>query len=36
MYIDEGGIVECGTHDELMQKRGAYYQLYTSQMDDIA
>ncbi len=36
MYIDEGGIVECGTHDELMQKRGEYYHLYTSQMDDIA
>ena len=36
MYIDDGGIVECGNHDELMAKKGAYYKLYTSQMDDIA
>ncbi len=36
MYIDEGGIVESGTHDELMQKKGAYYHLYTTQMEDIA
>lgn len=35
MYIDEGGIVEAGNHDELMAKKGAYYKLYTSQMDDI-
>ena len=36
MYIDDGGIVEAGSHDELMSKKGAYYQLYTAQMDDIA
>ncbi len=36
MYIDDGGIVEAGSHDELMAKKGAYYQLYTAQMDDIA
>lgn len=36
MYIDDGGILECGNHDELMAKKGAYYHLYTSQMDDIA
>lgn len=36
MYIDHGGIVECGSHDELMAKKGAYYHLYTSQMEDIA
>lgn len=36
MYIDDGGIVECGTHDELMEKKGLYYKLYTAQMDDIA
>ena len=35
MYIDDGGIVEAGTHDELMAKKGDYYKLYTSQMDDI-
>lgn len=31
MYIDQGGIVEAGTHEELMKKRGAYYRLYLSQ-----
>lgn len=30
MYIDDGGIVEAGTHDELMVKKGAYFRLYTS------
>ncbi len=36
MYIDDGGIVECGTHEELLAKRGLYYKLYTAQMGDIA
>lgn len=36
MYIDDGGIVEAGSHEELMARKGAYYQLYTAQMDDIA
>jgi len=36
MYIDQGGIMECGSHDELMEKKGYYYKLYTAQMDDIA
>ena len=31
MYIDDHGIAESGSHDELMAKRGAYYELYTSQ-----
>lgn len=31
MYIDGKGILESGTHDELMEKKGAYYELYTSQ-----
>ncbi|MBQ0043065.1 MAG: ABC transporter ATP-binding protein [Lachnospiraceae bacterium] len=31
LVIDEGGILESGTHGELMQKRGAYYNLYASQ-----
>lgn len=31
MYIDEKGIVESGTHDELIEKHGEYYKLYTSQ-----
>lgn len=36
MYIDKGGIMECGTHEELLAKRGYYYRLYTAQMEDIA
>lgn len=33
MYIDNKGIAECGTHDELLAKKGLYYKLYTSQYD---
>lgn len=36
MYIDDGKIVESGSHEELMAKRGEYYHLYTAQMQDIA
>ncbi len=31
MYIDKGRIIESGSHDELMEKQGAYYRLYTAQ-----
>lgn len=31
MYIDNNGIVESGSHDELIKAKGAYYELYTSQ-----
>ena len=31
MYIDNGRIVEQGTHDELIADRGAYWKLYTAQ-----
>ena len=31
MYIDDGGIQECGTHEELMAKKGCYYKLCTAQ-----
>ncbi|MDR1688915.1 MAG: ABC transporter ATP-binding protein/permease [Clostridiales bacterium] len=31
MYIDNGIILEEGTHDELLEKKGAYYELYTAQ-----
>lgn len=36
MYIDQGGILESGTHQELIEKKGYYYRLYTAQMEDIA
>ena len=35
MYVDEGGIVESGTHDELLAKKGYYYNLYNSQLQDV-
>ena len=31
MYINNKGIAECGTHDELIAKKGEYYKLYTAQ-----
>lgn len=33
--IDNGGIVEEGNARELMAKRGAYYRLYTAQLQDV-
>ncbi len=30
-YIDRGRIIESGTHDDLMAKKGAYFNLYTAQ-----
>jgi subfamily B ATP-binding cassette protein MsbA len=32
--VDSGRIVESGTHDELMARRGRYHQLYEIQFDD--
>ena len=29
--LSEGEIAECGTHEELMKRRGCYYRLYESQ-----
>ena len=29
MVLDHGKIIERGTHDELIAKKGTYYQLYT-------
>ncbi|MGM9945653.1 MAG: hypothetical protein ACI33M_11950, partial [Lysinibacillus sp.] len=31
MYIDQGGIMECGTHEELMALKGRYYEMYELQ-----
>ncbi len=33
MYVDKGGILERGTHEELLRQKGAYYELYMSQYD---
>ena len=35
MYINDGGITECGSHDELMAKKGDYYHLYTAQVEGL-
>jgi ATP-binding cassette subfamily B protein len=29
MVLEQGRIIERGSHDELMEKQGRYYQLYT-------
>lgn len=31
MYVDKGTILEKGTHEELMARRGEYFRLYMSQ-----
>ena len=31
LYVDKGGIVERGNHEELMAKRGEYYRLQMAQ-----
>ena len=36
MYVDKGGILERGTHEELLKQKGAYYDLYMSQYDFLA
>lgn len=33
MYVDKGDILEKGTHEELLAKKGEYYKLYMSQFD---
>jgi ATP-binding cassette subfamily B multidrug efflux pump len=32
MYVDNGRITEAGSHDELIARQGAYYDLYMSQL----
>ena len=33
LVLNQGDVVEQGTHESLMRRRGFYYQLYTSQFD---
>jgi ATP-binding cassette subfamily B multidrug efflux pump len=33
IFLDEGRIIESGTHEELMKTKGVYYSLYISQME---
>ncbi len=34
MYVADGDIVEAGNHDELLEKKGLYYNLYMSQYQE--
>ena len=36
LVMDHGDVVEQGTHDELMARKGTYYRLYAAQFDTIA
>lgn len=29
MVLDQGRIIERGTHDQLIEQKGVYYRLYT-------
>lgn len=33
MVLDHGEIIERGSHEELLQQKGRYYQLYTGQFE---
>ena len=33
MVLDHGRIIERGTHDELLARKGTYYQLYTGSLE---
>lgn len=35
MYVNDGDILECGSHDELLKSKGYYYQLYMSQYEAV-
>ena len=36
VVIDRGRIIEEGTHNELLEKKGKYYELYMTQYAGIA
>jgi ATP-binding cassette subfamily B protein len=36
LVMEDGAIVEQGSHDELLARRGAYWRLYRAQFDDPA
>ena len=36
MYISNKGILESGSHEKLIRRHGAYYELYTSQLAEQA
>jgi ATP-binding cassette subfamily B protein len=36
LVVQDGRIIEQGSHKELMAKRGAYYRLFTRQYEELA
>ena len=34
--MDQGRIVEDGTHKELLEKKGCYHRLYMNQFQDLS
>ncbi len=36
MVLEQGRIIERGTHDELIEQKGKYYQLYTGKAPELA
>ena len=33
LVLEKGEIIERGSHDELLEEKGRYYQLYTGQFE---
>lgn len=33
MVLEQGEIIERGSHDELIEEKGRYYRLYTGQFE---
>ena len=36
LVLQDGDVVEAGTHEELLAKQGVYAKLYESQFDQVA